>query len=80
MNNYENQIFKIPIESCDYPQASEFVIKSIEDIIEHAIEKEENKIKQSKNSNATLLRNSRFYGIMEKTNKIFMECGEYYVR
>ncbi len=44
MNNYENQIFKIPIESCDYPQASEFVIKSIEDIIEHAIEKGENKI------------------------------------
>lgn len=44
MSNYENQIFKIPIESCDYPQASEFVIKSIEGIIEHAIEKGENKI------------------------------------
>lgn len=44
MNTYENQNFKIPIESSDYPQASNFVIKSIEEIIETAIRKGENKI------------------------------------
>lgn len=37
MNSYEIQNFKVPKESPDYPQASAFVIKSIEGIIEQAI-------------------------------------------
>lgn len=37
MQNYKNQNFKIPQESSDYKDASNFVIKSIEEIIEKAI-------------------------------------------
>lgn len=44
MNTYENQNFKIPVESEDYPQASAFVIKSIEGILEETIKKGQNKI------------------------------------
>ena len=62
MSTYENQNFKIPVESKDYPQASEFVIKSIEGIIEEAIKTGNNKIVLNTN-----LRN----GLpMENINKI----------
>lgn len=44
MNTYENQIFKIPVESQDYPQTSDFIIKSIEGIIENSIQEGKNKI------------------------------------
>lgn len=44
MNSYENQNFKIPVESVDYPETSSFVIKSIEGIIEEAIKNGQNKI------------------------------------
>ena len=42
--SYSEQFFKIPQESDDYQEASEYVIKSIEEIIKNAIEKGENKI------------------------------------
>lgn len=42
--SYKKQIFKKPIESNDYKQSSNYVIKSIESIIKDAIEKGENKI------------------------------------
>jgi len=42
--SYSEQIFKIPQESNDYQEASEYAIKSIEKIIENAIEKGENRI------------------------------------
>ena len=44
MSTYESQNFKIPVESTDYKEASDFVIKSIEGIIEQAIQNGENKI------------------------------------
>lgn len=44
MNTYENQNFKVPVESEDYPQASAFVIKSIEGILEETIKNGQNKI------------------------------------
>ena len=44
MNTYENQNFKVPEESKDYAQASAFVIKSIEGILEEAIKNGQNKI------------------------------------
>ena len=44
MNKYNQLNFKIPVESEDYSQTSEFVIKSIEDILADAIKKGENKI------------------------------------
>lgn len=44
MNTYENQNFKIPVESEDYPEASAFVVKSIEGIIKDAIKNGQNKI------------------------------------
>lgn len=44
MNTYATQNFKIPVESADYPKASAFIIKSIEGIIEEAIQKGQNKI------------------------------------
>lgn len=37
MSEYSSQNFKIPIESVDYPQASAYVTKAIEEIIENAI-------------------------------------------
>lgn len=42
--NYENQHFKIPVESEDYKAASDDAIKSIEAIIKTAIDNNENKI------------------------------------
>ena len=44
MSTYETQNFKIPVESIDYKEASDFVIKSIEGIIEQTIQNGENKI------------------------------------
>ncbi|HMR92406.1 MAG TPA: hypothetical protein PKC69_08825 [Chitinophagaceae bacterium] len=42
--SYQQQNFKIPTESKDYPECSDFVIDAIEDIIKTAIENGENKI------------------------------------
>ncbi len=44
MNTYENQNFKVPVESEDYPQASAFVIQSIEGILKEAITNRQNRI------------------------------------
>ncbi|MBR5958798.1 MAG: hypothetical protein IKZ99_10590, partial [Salinivirgaceae bacterium] len=44
MLKYSELNFKKPIESSDYSVASDFVIKSIEEILADAIEKGENKI------------------------------------
>lgn len=44
MSTYEQQNFKVPVESSDYPEASDFVIKSIEGIIAKSIEEGNNKI------------------------------------
>ncbi len=44
MDRYRKLNFKIPVESADYHIASEFVIKSIEGIVENAIKNGENKI------------------------------------
>lgn len=44
MLKYGELNFKIPIESADYSAASDFVIKSIEEILADAIEKGDNKI------------------------------------
>ena len=41
---YEDLNFKVPVESSDYPEASDFIIKSIEGILEDAIKKGDNKI------------------------------------
>ena len=62
MNSYETQIFKVPKESPDYPQASAFVIKSIEGIIAQAIKNGDNKI---------ILNTNLRHGLpMENINKI----------
>jgi hypothetical protein len=42
--SYKDLIFKIPVESPDYDEASDYAIQSIEKIIKNAIEKGENKI------------------------------------
>jgi hypothetical protein len=42
--NYQGQNFKIPEESIDYPEASDYAIQSIEKIIKNAITRGENKI------------------------------------
>lgn len=42
--SYNEQIFKVPIESADYSESSAFAIQSIEKIIENAILRGENKI------------------------------------
>lgn len=44
MAQYNELNFKIPVESTDYPQASSFIIKSIEGILEEAIKNGQNKI------------------------------------
>ena len=44
MNKYDKLLFKIPEESKDYSEASDFVIKTIEGILEEAILNGENKI------------------------------------
>ena len=44
MSNYDESNFKIPVESDDYTECSDFVINHIEQIIANAIEKGENKI------------------------------------
>lgn len=41
---YKDLIFKVPAESPDYSEASDYVIQSIEKIIKNAIDKGENKI------------------------------------
>lgn len=41
---YKNLIFKVPAESPDYSEASNYAIQSIEKIIKNAIDKGENKI------------------------------------
>lgn len=42
--SYKEQNFKVPQESVDYPEASNYAIQTIEKIIENAISKGENKI------------------------------------
>ncbi|NNM88613.1 MAG: restriction endonuclease [Phycisphaerae bacterium] len=44
MSNYENLVFKIPVEGADYPQCSEFITTTVDAIIEEAIERGRNKI------------------------------------
>lgn len=44
MTKYKNLKFKIPVESKDYSEASDFIIKSIEDILAKTIKNGENKI------------------------------------
>lgn len=44
MTKYKNLKFKIPEESNDYSEASDFIIKSIEDILAKTIKNGENKI------------------------------------
>lgn len=62
MNRYRKLNFKIPVESADYHIASEFVIKSIEEIVENAIKNGKNKI---------ILNTSLRNGLpMENINKI----------
>lgn len=62
MDRYRKLNLKIPIESADYHIASDFIIKSIEEIVENAIKNGENKIVLNTN-----LRN----GLpMENINKI----------
>ena len=62
MSTYEDLNFKVPVESSDYPQASSFVIKSIEGIIEEAIKNGQNKI---------ILNTNLRHGLpMENINKI----------
>ncbi|MBS1570948.1 MAG: restriction endonuclease [Bacteroidetes bacterium] len=41
---YKDLIFKVPVESPDYSEASDYAIQSIEKIIKNAIDKGENKI------------------------------------
>lgn len=43
-NEYQELDFKIPVESSDYSECSEFVIKQIESIIDDSIRAERNKI------------------------------------
>ena len=42
--NYEDFLFKIPVESSDYRENSDFVIQQIESIIKEAIDSQRNKI------------------------------------
>jgi hypothetical protein len=42
--NYSDLVFKIPEESADYPTASQYAIRSIEEIVKNAIETGRNKI------------------------------------
>ena len=44
MSNYNELNFKVPIESSDYKECSEYVIKAIEEILQNAIDNGENKI------------------------------------
>lgn len=62
MINYNSLIFKEPIESGDYKKSSDFVIKSIEEIIKTAIDNGENKI--------IINTNLKFGLPMENINKI----------
>jgi hypothetical protein len=69
---YNALTFKIPRESDDYPECSEFVVKSVEAIIENAIRNKRNKI---------IINTNLRYGIpMENVNKIagpFVEAWAY---
>jgi len=59
---YNALTFKIPRESDDYPECSEFVVKSVEAIIENAVRNKRNKI---------IINTNLRYGIpMENVNKI----------
>ncbi|AWA46575.1 restriction endonuclease (plasmid) [Acinetobacter junii] len=42
--NYEDFLFKVPVESLDYRENSDFVIQQIESIIKEAIDSQRNKI------------------------------------
>ena len=42
--NYEDFLFKVPVESSDYRENSDFVIQQIESIIKEAIDSQRNKI------------------------------------
>ena len=42
--NYEDFLFKVPVESSDYRENSDFVIQQIESIIQDAIDSQRNKI------------------------------------
>lgn len=42
--NYEDFLFKVPVESSDYRENSDFVIQQIESIIKEAIDNQRNKI------------------------------------
>ncbi len=69
---YEKIIFKIPEESKDYKQCSEYVVESIQDIIDNAIKNNRNKI---------IINTNLKLGIpMENVNKIagpFLEAWAY---
>jgi len=70
--NYEDTKFKIPIESDDYEECSDYVILNIEEIIKKAIEHGENKI--------IINTNLRLGLPMENINKIagpFIEAWAY---
>ncbi len=60
--SYDQQIFKIPKESDDYQECSDFVIQAIESIIKDVINTGENKIVINTNLNLGLP--------MENINKI----------
>jgi hypothetical protein len=69
---YSKQEFKIPIESRDYPDCSDFVVQALEAILQDAIRKGRNKI--------TINTNLRLGLPMENINKIagpFVEAWAY---
>ncbi len=70
--NYEDLNFKIPKESEDYFECSQFITKSIEEIINDAIKKQKNKI---------FINTNLRYGLpMENINKVagpFVEAWAY---
>lgn len=43
-NDYDNLNFKIPVESDDYKECSDFIVNSVEKVVENAINSEQNKI------------------------------------
>jgi len=44
MKKYETILHKIPLESPDYPECSEYVVSSVESIIQEAIQPKRNQI------------------------------------
>ncbi|MEA3415784.1 MAG: restriction endonuclease [Thermodesulfobacteriota bacterium] len=61
-NNYDNLNFKIPVESADYKECSDFIVNSVEKVVENAINSEQNKI--------VINTNLRLGIPMENVNKI----------